>query len=109
MPVGIPRRECAPEEIRDRVMFQIRLGPVNVPELAHFTKLEEERIATAVQELRSAGEVSILTTSRLGGPFYAMPGEVEPPLTDWLSFFAQARDYGGQIYDSGEAPGEAPL
>ena len=98
------RRRYDPELVRSGVLFQLQRGPCNAEELSFFSYFKPEPVSQALRELRSAGEVAILQTSRPEGPFFCLPGEVDPVGSEWNKLEAFTfRDYAGQ-YD---APVEA--
>jgi len=73
------------------------LSPCNAEELSFFCYLKSERVSQVLRELRSAGEVSILKTSRPEGPFFCLPGEIDPVGSEWNKLeLLTARDYQAQ-------------
>lgn len=105
------RRTYAPEvmeRLREGVLRQIAITPCDIEELAFFLMSDPEPVADCVRELREAGQVVSLKLHGRGGSFFALPDWRDEGLTDF-GFLRVARDFGGQIYDSGEAAGESPL
>ena len=93
----MPRRKCDPEMARSSLIYQLRLSPCNAEELSFFCYLKSERVSQVLRELRSAGEVSILKTSRPEGPFFCLPGEIDPVGSEWNKLeLLTARDYQAQ-------------